>query len=422
MVARISAPSSINRALNYNEQKVQDGRAVLLHADGFLKDADQLNFHEKLGRFKHQISLNDRAKTNSLHISLNFDNADKLDIEKLVEIAKRYMSGIGFSAQPFLVYQHHDAAHPHIHIVTTSIRTDGSRIDTFNLGRNQSETTRKQIERDMGLIKAESKKTFHQEFRPTIVQKAQYGKAETKNAIQNVLGMVINTYKYTSLPELNAILQLYNVVADPGGKNSRIFHKRGLSYNILDEHGAKVGVPIKASAFYNKPTLAYLEARFATNETDRHPHKHRIKTAVDLCFFRYPIRNLAGLIDALKKDAIHTIVTRNVDGVIYGLTYVDHKTKCVFNSSALGKQYSAKAILERCATTQREAIDEQQKPKQTHLKETLGEQQVGAPWHIQPGSEIIDILIQPQTTADFLPGQLTKKGKKRRKRAALKRQ
>ena len=30
------------------------------------------------------------------------------------------------------------------------------------------------------------------------------------------------------------------------------------------------------------------------------------------------------------------------------MTYVDHTTKCVFNGSDLGKQYSAKAILERC--------------------------------------------------------------------------
>ena len=35
MVARINTPSSINRALNYNEQKVQNGQAKLLVAEGF---------------------------------------------------------------------------------------------------------------------------------------------------------------------------------------------------------------------------------------------------------------------------------------------------------------------------------------------------------------------------------------------------
>ena len=134
MVARISTPTSINRALNYNENKVKNGQAILLHSEGFLKDTEQLNFYDKLKRFTDLIELNTRAKTNSLHISLNFGNSDTLDAEKLVEIAGEYMFKIGFGQQPYLVYQHMDAGHPHLHIVTTSIREDGSRIDTYNIG------------------------------------------------------------------------------------------------------------------------------------------------------------------------------------------------------------------------------------------------------------------------------------------------
>ncbi len=56
------------------------------------------------------------------------------------------MSKIGFGDQPYLVYQHFDARHPHIHIVTTNIKSDGSRIKTHNIGRNQSERARREIE------------------------------------------------------------------------------------------------------------------------------------------------------------------------------------------------------------------------------------------------------------------------------------
>ena len=90
MVARITTPGSIRQALNYNEQKVKNEQAVLLHAEGFLKDTVQLNYTDKLTRFKDLIELNDRAKTNTLHISLNFDNADKIDREKLVDIATNF--------------------------------------------------------------------------------------------------------------------------------------------------------------------------------------------------------------------------------------------------------------------------------------------------------------------------------------------
>ncbi|MGI8583448.1 MAG: relaxase/mobilization nuclease domain-containing protein [Chitinophagaceae bacterium] len=38
------------------------------------------------------------------------------------------MDKIGFAEQPYLVYQHLDAGHPHIHIVTTNIQQSGKRI------------------------------------------------------------------------------------------------------------------------------------------------------------------------------------------------------------------------------------------------------------------------------------------------------
>jgi type IV secretory pathway VirD2 relaxase len=185
MVARISTPSSINRALNYNENKVKNGQAILLQSEGFLKDTEQLNFYDTLKRFTDLIELNGRAKTNSLHISLNFSNSDKLDTEKLVEIAGEYISKIGFGQQPYLLYQHMDAAHPHLHIVTTTIREDGSRIDTYNIGRNQSEKARKSIEQSFGLVRAEdSKQRQAWELKQVSVPRVEYGRKKQKELLQ----------------------------------------------------------------------------------------------------------------------------------------------------------------------------------------------------------------------------------------------
>jgi len=59
-----------------------------------------------------------------------------------------YMEKIGFCEQPYLIYRHYDAGHPHIHIVSINIRRDGSRISLHNIGRNQSEKARKEIENE----------------------------------------------------------------------------------------------------------------------------------------------------------------------------------------------------------------------------------------------------------------------------------
>ena len=143
MVAKITIPKSIEAALNYNEKKVQKGNAECLHAANYLADASQMNFYQKLNGFESLNSLNERASTKTLHVSLNFDQSEKLSIEKLVEVANVYMNKIGFGEQPFFVYKHEDAGHPHIHIVSTTIKGDGSRINTHNIGRNQSEKSKK---------------------------------------------------------------------------------------------------------------------------------------------------------------------------------------------------------------------------------------------------------------------------------------
>jgi len=46
----------------------------------------------------------------------------------------------------------------HVHIVTTNIKADGKRIELHNLGKNQSEKARKEIEIHYGLVKAEDMK------------------------------------------------------------------------------------------------------------------------------------------------------------------------------------------------------------------------------------------------------------------------
>jgi hypothetical protein len=348
MVARITTPNSIQHALNYNEQKIKKGQAELLYAANYLKDADQLNFYDKLRRFTDLISLNERAKTNTLHISLNFHNSDMLSKEKITEIAVEYMDKIGFAEQPYLVYQHHDSGHTHLHIVTTNIQSNGKRIDTFNIGRNQSEKARKELEQKYKLVQAMGRKISEDEIKPS-VYKLTYGKSETKRAILNVLAHVLNTYKYSSLAELNAVLKLYNVAADRGSENSRIYKNNGLVYRILDEKGNRIGVPIKASLIYNKPGLKFLEQKFQQNESAKQNHKQCVKNAIDFAFMKKLKPSIRALVTALRKESIDAVLRQNKEGFLYGITYIDFKTGCVFNGSDLGKEYSAKGILQRCA-------------------------------------------------------------------------
>ncbi|GAB3427957.1 conjugal transfer protein MobB [Niabella aquatica] len=367
------------RALNYHEKKVQKGAAELLHAHNFFKLPKELNFYDKEDRFKNLMSLNERAETKLIHISLNFhpSEKDRLDKPFLVHLADEYMNKIGFGDQPYLVYQHEDAGHPHIHLLAPLIKEDGKRISTHFIAKNISEPVRKEMEKQYGFIPADKKEQRREDEKKLVVtpEKIQAGKSATMRSITNVLDHVIDRYKYTSLNELNAVLRLYNVKADRGAEDGRIYKNRGLTYVVIDKEGKALTKPIKASAFHSKPTLDYIEEKCKANEHKRLPDKKHIKTAVEWSMQSGP-RSLAELAKLLKRERIDLVVRRNEQGRIFGMTYIDHEKKTVFNGSDVGKEYAAKKMMERLEMVPHQPEKEQQKQQSVaYQKDDIQEQQ-----------------------------------------------
>jgi hypothetical protein len=421
MVAKITTPKSIEAALNYNEKKVQKGNAVCLQAANYLNEAKNMNFYQKLNGFERLNSLNERATTKTLHVSLNFDPSEKLAENKLLQIASDYMEKIGFGNQPYLVYKHEDAGHPHIHIVSTTIKSDGSRINTHNIGRNQSEKARKEIEQLYGLVKAQRQQQLMKSgIKPVDAEKAIYGKTETKRSISNVAGAVFSQYKFASLPEFNAALKQFNVIADRGKEEGRIYKNRGLVYRILDADGNKVGVPIKASSIGCKPILDNLEKKFAANEVAKEPLKQRTKNVIDECLQSSPIsiRNLAA---TLNQKNIYTVLRQNAEGRLYGITFVDNQNKVVFNGSDLGKGYSAAALQSRLGNL-KENICANDEPKASvsfsALKIEITLKKSKQKSIAMPGKKdsLMEELLSAKAQHDNTPSGLLKKKRKKKKK------
>ena len=411
MVAIIHNSGSLRNTLHYNENKVAKGVAECTHSMNFPKDTEQLSFKDKFNRLNNLNLLNQQTKINTVHISLNFDSSDKISPEKLLAISETYMQKIGFGDQPYLVYQHHDAGHPHIHIVTTNIKRDGRRIELHNLARNQSMKASKEIEREFHLTVALSKSRSYRDINPVNAQKLQYGKSETKRAITNVLDAVLPHYKYASIAELNAILKDYNITADMGGKESRTYRMGGLIYRVLNGNGEKVGAPVKASLIYNKPTLLVIQKRFTGNKEERQRYKQRVTTSVDLAFAMQPDLSMASLQQRLQKEGIYLHLRMNDADIIYGLTYVDHRTKCVFNGNELGKKYSANAVQQRMKKLQTETA---QQPVLRNDRTTSFEPAISKERHSDISTGIIQDLTQSESQP--LATELKEEHKRKRKK------
>ena len=412
MVAVIKSGRSITRILNYNENKVKLGTAKCILASNYPMDKENLSVTHKLNRLLNQAQLNENVKNNSIHISLNFAKDETLDEDKLTAIAEDYMKAIGFGEQPLLVYKHNDASHPHIHIVTTKIQADGSRIDTQNIGKNKSEPARKAIEKKYNLVEASKHKKKENPINPIDLIGEGTTKLETRNAIAKVLNAVLDTYNYTSIPELNAVLKNYNVVADRGTEQSRVYQKNGLYYRLLDADGNKICTPIKASLFYQNPGLKFLEKRFLENEKSRKRYRKVLKNKIDHAL-NSGIKSVDELKEKLEQQEIQLVCRTNPKGIIYGLTYIEHESKYVFNGSKLGKAYSAKAIQERFEMDTKQNFRETKKASSERNDYSKSD-------NFQPSNNFqntfLEVLLQAENGYEPMPYQLKKSRKMKRRK------
>ena len=349
MVANIHYGKRLRSTLRYNEEKMDRGQAECLLAINFVKDLDKLSLRDKHWHFERLTSLKDRATSNILHISLNFEPGEQLSNSILCEIARVYMDMIGFGLQPALVYRHYDAFHPHIHIVSTNVRTDGKLIYHRNLAGLESCRAVKEIESRFGLVKYENRlKDGRLNSCPGNAEKIFYGKSATFQSVSQILSFVLGHYAYGSLEELNAVLRLYQVAADPGLTDSRLYKYRGLYYRVLDGSGRKIGAPLRASDFPFRPTLDFLERRCTLNTPLLRQRQRRMDAVVGWQLQKKQIQ-LSELFQELSRERISTLVRQTGEGIIHGFTFVDHADWAVFHGENLAGRYTASAICESCS-------------------------------------------------------------------------
>jgi hypothetical protein len=287
-------------------------------------------------------------------------------------------------------------------------------------------------------VKAERQKVVgsaavkHQQrhiVKPINAEKIIYGKTELKRSISNVVSEVFNRYKFSSLPEFNAALKQFNVVADRGNEDGRIYKNKGLVYRVLDENGNKVGVPIKASTISCKPTLENLEKKFSPKVVGDALLKYQqrqITNAIDEAM--KPVNDLEGLVNALKAKNVFTLLRQNDEGRIYGITFVDNERKIVFNGSDLGKKYSAASLIKRlepgvhCVRPQAdEQVTKDAKKHEDHKEEKRSVLSVPIVSSVTKAEEIkhtesiSEVLMSTEANYQATPFQLKRKRKKKKR-------
>lgn len=330
-------------ALAYNHQKVNDGEAKVIFTNNMIEPRDG-NFSIGIctGSFEPYLLANKRTENPVIHISLNPDPKDKLSDEQFAQIAEEYMQKLGYGNQPFVVYKHEDIDRRHIHIVSVKVDETGKMIRD-NFQHRLSMRICRDLERKFGLIPANEKQKAEDYSLKAIDPR----KGNIKQQIANVVQPVSLVLYFQSFNEYKTLLSVYNVhVAEVKGEHrEKPYH--GIVYAALNDKGEVYGPPVKSSKFGKQAGSHAIQKRIEkskeavrTNNLKESP-KAVITEALASC------KNRKDFEKHLLKNQISVLFRENESGRIYGVTFIDHRQKFVFNGSRLGKDFSANVFQQK---------------------------------------------------------------------------
>lgn len=416
MIARITTGDNVRGMVAYNTDKVKNGEASLLIMQN-INDDSQAGIQKMI---QFQNNLNPRVKNRNLHVSLNFhkDDLSSLSEELLKEIAEEYMTEMGYEDQPYAAFQHFDASHPHIHIVSSRIGFDGRKIND-SMERRRSKKICDSIENKHGLVVANDQSSMPGilDLKKEALNYVETGKGNLRNIIDETL--------YRALKELpicendfRSLLNKYNVDFFYDNKS------KGLVYSLFKEvlkgdgkKGVKrVGKSLKASETTKKLHYNDLQVFCARNKKQKNKRLTNVRGRVFAAF--NPIqdqRKPIGLSDfsvLLAQKGLKLNVLRaksgNLKASIIGISYTDQMT---------GFKYTGEEIKLKWNRLSEFIIDDLSDLKSAKNKEIHDlESKVSSP-EFQSMSEIEKILkYHGAETQNDYQEDLRKRKKKRKNR------
>ena len=252
MIAKMVKGRGFRGALEYDLTK-ENGRVIDSNMAG-------QNPRELAAEFGEIRKLRPNLGKAVLHVSLSAAPGEKLTDEQWREVGQRYLRGMGFKDNQFVITRHTDTEHEHIHILANRI-THAGEVVSDGQDYKRQETIMREIERDYGLqrvapsIEAERKAPTKGEIEGAL----RTGRPSTRDQLQKLCdGAAKDCPDFTTYQErLEAVgVELVPVAQMGGAKLS------GLSYR-LD------GVTMKGSDLGKGYTAAGIQKRGISYEQDR---------------------------------------------------------------------------------------------------------------------------------------------------------
>lgn len=148
MIGNQTKGKSFRGLLEYLENKEESS---LIGGNMFGTNALELAREFRLSR-----QLNPEAEKVVHHVSLSLTPGEQLDNDTWCEIADKYMSAMGYTANQYAIYRHGERDHDHIHICASRISLDDGKITRDSWEYIRSEKIIRQLELEYGLQPTQS--------------------------------------------------------------------------------------------------------------------------------------------------------------------------------------------------------------------------------------------------------------------------
>lgn len=341
MVAKINRGASLYGAIIYNQQKVNEDTARIIAGNRMITDSlydpDRI-VRQTMFAFESYLAANRNTEKPILHISLNPTLDDNLTDSQFADLARAYMQKMGYGNQPYIVYLHEDIDRRHIHIVSTCVNENGEKIDdTYEW--NRSMKACRELEQMFGLKQIADKR---RELLEPYLKKADYTRGDVKQQVSNILKSVFTSYRFQSFGEYSAMLSCFNIEAKQvkGEFDGKPYS--GIIYTMTDDNGKPICTPIKSSLIGKRFGFEGVEKRIAYNAQEFRAKRWQPKIRNDVALAMHGSRgNREEFVHLLGSKGIDVVFRENDAGRIYGVTFIDHHNREVYNGSRLGKEFSA---------------------------------------------------------------------------------
>ena len=341
MVAKINRGASLYGAIIYNQQKVNEATGRIIAGNRMITDSlydpDRI-VSQTMFAFESYLAANRNTEKPIMHISLNPTLDDNLTDSQFADLARAYMQKMGYGNQPYIVYLHEDIDRRHIHIVSTCVNENGKKIDDAYEW-NRSMKACRELEQMFGLKQIADKR---RELLEPYLKKADYTRGDVKQQVSNILKSVFTSYRFQSFGEYSALLSCYNIEAKQVKSEFDGKPYSGIIYTMTDDNGKPICTPIKSSVIGKRFGYEGVEKRITYNAQEYRAKKWQPKIRNDVALAMHGSRgNRKEFVRLLGSKGIDVVFRENDAGRIYGVTFIDHHNREVYNGSRLGKEFSA---------------------------------------------------------------------------------